>query len=155
MMDNSSIKILNETPYIFIKQLGINDCGYSCLSMVLLHYGLCAYFNSPEYQKWITASGISILTLTEVASDFDLDCKTVECTLEELSEMQSFPCIILTSMQHYQVVFEILSDRVIIGEPLCGILEISRQEFKKRWYGPLKTEGIVTMIKKRQLVADD
>ena len=56
-------------------------------------------------------------------------------SIDELSEL----CPVIATIKfalfvdHYVVVFEVKEDRVIVGDPLKGRYEITREDFRKLW----------------------
>lgn len=130
------------------KQHDQKDCGAACLSMIARFYGL----NMPivKYRELIKVDndGSNLYAITQGASQIGLSANALEGTYNELEKEISsnkihFPFIarIISEemFEHYIVVYNITSKKVIAGDPAKGKVTYSIELFKKIWTGHIVT----------------
>ena len=114
-------------------------CGVTCLAMICTYYGvknisLSTIRNFAQTDR----DGNTIHSLCIAAEKLHLKAQGVKCTTKALLDRKAkLPIIVHTLVNglynHYQVLFEINSKRVILGDPAQGQVEMPLDEFEKIW----------------------
>lgn len=102
----------------FYRQSSTNDCGATCLRIVLGIFG-------KDLPIWeildlfpLEKDGWSLDTLIRASNHFGLNAKCGKANVKRLSEI-TLPLIVLTN-GHYIVVYKIKSDSVYVADPRIG-----------------------------------
>ncbi|MDE7222044.1 MAG: hypothetical protein K2N40_02150, partial [Ureaplasma sp.] len=74
-----------------IKQEAFNECGISCINMLINYYYQCSNNFRFEIlnQTNLTNQGISIYELEKVCSKYDIELDTYQVTTDEFYELDS------------------------------------------------------------------
>ena len=127
-----------------IKQHDIKDCGAACLSMICRHFGLAlpmAHFR--ELIK-VDNHGANMYGIVDGAEKVGLKATALKGTSEELLEGVScgevtLPfiahVIIDDVLEHYVVVYKIISNSVFVADPGQGKRKYTCEDFFKIWTG--------------------
>ena len=115
------------------------NCGVACLSMICAFHGvknlsLATIRNFAQTDR----DGNSIYSLTKAAEKLNMKSKAYACTKEDLlSDEVTYPMIVHTLVNglynHYQVLFEVDSKKVTLGDPASGLVTMTWEEFEKIW----------------------
>lgn len=122
--------------YPFIKQLGLKDCGVTCLKMIIKYYGGDYQIEKLRQITNTTKDGTSAYDLIEGAKKIGFDSVGYSVCLEDISD-KILPVIAYTvidnSYQHYVVIYEIdhRNKQLVIADPAIKIKKIKFEEFNK------------------------
>lgn len=111
-----------------IYQNEVSECGYACLAMVLTHLGRATEVRELSAYRPISANGIDMTDLYDVASEFGLEVEAYRFGADDLREVKK-GSIIHFGGSHF-VVFEKLGrGHVRIIDPATGRRTIALQTF--------------------------
>lgn len=124
----------------FIRQAGANDCGLACLGMILNYArrpGTAARLLS---ETAVTASGLSLLDLRNLAAGQGIEAVCVRLDLEALRNNPN-PCILHTvknnGENHFLVCFGLVSKKgrfeYLIGDPATGVHYLPEESLVSLW----------------------
>lgn len=136
--------------YPFYRQLDSKDCGPSCLRMIAKYYG--RQISSREIRTLANQkrTGTSLLDISVAANAIGFDSVGMKVSWSQLKEMISLPCIVSWNQNHFVVVYEITNTKVIVGDPIQGIIKYKHEQFLKSWLSVFDDPdgfGIVLQIK--------
>ena len=109
------------------------DCGPTCVRMVAKYHGKSYSLNYLKKISNLTRSGTSLLNISDTAEKIGFKTCGMKLTIEQLNEI-SLPCIVSWNKNHFIVVYKILNNQVICGDPLQGILKYNIADFLNCWY---------------------
>ena len=117
----------------FSEQQSEMDCGAACLRMVARFYE--RYYSLAELKELTNFSrdGVSLLDISQAAEKIGFRTLAARLTFEQLVEDVPLPCVVHWKGYHFVVVFEATEEKVTIGDPAVGILELEKSEFLKNW----------------------
>jgi len=128
------------------RQLDAKDCGAACLKMIAKHYGK---FYSLQYLRdkcGTTREGVSFIDLSYAAESIGLRTVAIHCTVEDLYDKITLPCIIHWDDNHFVVVYRVTKNKVFISDPARGLVTYSYEELKKMWYVENESHGATMAI---------
>ncbi|KMZ12818.1 Toxin secretion ABC transporter ATP-binding protein [Candidatus Burkholderia humilis] len=112
-----------------IYQNEVAECGYACLAMVLTHLGRATEVRELSAFKPISASGLSLMNLYDVAVDFGLAVQAYRFDPSDLSAVKK-GSILHFGGAHF-VVFEKASrSHISIIDPASGRRRVSMETFR-------------------------
>lgn len=126
--------------YQTIEQTSINDCGASCLYMILKFYGGFETLENLKKRTNTTKEGTTFYNLKEAAISLGFNPKCYYLENKELNLNIKTPFIahvlIDNNYYHYIVVYKILKKKILIVDPAKGILEyMKKEQFKSIFEG--------------------
>ena len=145
--------------YPICLQQNAMDCGVACISMVMQSYGL--YYSIPELKEWClpTHEGVSMKAISDTLERLGFRTGGGRVPVETLYKAQ-LPLILHWEQRHFVVLFRIKKGRkgdvFYIGDPACGLLKLSQEEFEEKWLSTKKNEterGIALFILESELKA--
>ena len=121
--------------YPFVKQDGSKECGVACLSMLIKYYH--GYVNTTELLELTKTNknGTTLYHLVNALHEIGFDAEGIGCTYKDLLKRKiHLPCIcnviIDGSFKHFVVLYEINSNKVVIGDPSTGIRKLPLKSFE-------------------------
>lgn len=134
------MKNLNSFRNTFVRQSGENDCGTSCLAMVLNYTGRTGDAASLIMETVIPENGLSLLDLRKLAAGFNVKSRCVKMDLMTLRSIKH-PVILHTANQvkgnHFLVCFGVTKKRntwqYLIGDPARHMLMVPEHELEAAW----------------------
>ncbi|MBL3658104.1 peptidase domain-containing ABC transporter [Fulvivirga sediminis] len=118
----------------FIKQAGMMECGTTCLAMIFKYYG---YYDIKSFlagKAEVSAQGIDLFTLSELAEGFGFETDGYELEYKYLQEIH-LPCIAHYEGNHFVVVYRSSDKYVWISDPAIGKYKLTKSEFNAKWNG--------------------
>ena len=121
---------------VLVRQQDQADCGIACLSTIVRFHGGETSIESLRDLSGTTKSGTSLLGLRMAARELGFDADGFE--LDDMGNLSAVkhPAILLVTRQnapHYVVSFEYKNGKVRIGDPACGVVQYSMNEFELLW----------------------
>ncbi len=114
-------------------------CGVTCLGMIVEYYGihnisLTTIRNFAQTDR----EGNTIASLCVAAEKLHMNSQGIKCTKKAvLDKKVKLPMIVHTLVDglynHYMVLFEVNSKRVVLGDPAQGQISMLWEEFEKIW----------------------
>lgn len=118
-------------------QLDMMDCGPSCLRIVAAHYGKQYSLQNLRAKCHISREGVSMLGISDAAEQIGFRTTGVKLTWEQLRDEVKLPCIVHWNQQHFVVVYKIVrvkgQCRVLVSDPIAGLLNYTEDQFKNSW----------------------
>jgi ABC-type bacteriocin/lantibiotic exporter with double-glycine peptidase domain len=133
---------LNNVKRLFVKQCGRNDCGSSCISMILNYAGKTDEADRISSEGGNLDEGLSLLKLREMAQSFGFKARCVSMDFPALKSCLS-PCILHTVSSedegHFLVCFGSSDNKgnveYLIGDPAQGVRYFTEKDLDSIWPG--------------------
>lgn len=132
----------------FIPQSAENDCGITCLRMIMKYYGKENTFGD-VYNYPIHRSGISLLELARLAEKMGFKTLSARFTFDELKTKVEFPCIAYFKKKHFVIIYRVDEDVIYIADPAVGLVLFDKKQFLENWaieINSKKHKGICLLI---------
>jgi len=111
-----------------IYQNEVADCGYACLAMVLTHFGRATEIRELSAYRAVSANGLSLMDLYDVAADFGLEVQAFRFEASHVGEIKR-GSIVHFGGSHF-VVFERCSRHYVwLIDPAMGRRRIAMETF--------------------------
>jgi ABC-type bacteriocin/lantibiotic exporter with double-glycine peptidase domain len=139
-LKNSLKKLLfyYRTPSVI--QLEYSECGASCLSIILKHYGYNIPIEILREECGVTRNGSNANNIINAASKFDFQASAYSLDIKELDN-NLLPAILFWQFNHFIVLEYISKNHFYINDPATGHRRISHNEFSNLF------TGIILIIK--------
>ena len=109
------------------------QCGIACLQMICNYYGKEYSLDSLSKICFATTEGVSMLGISETATNLGFHVVNVKCTVKTLTEV-SLPSILHWNQNHFVVLYRVKNEKKFyIADPGKGLVTYSLEEFKKHW----------------------
>lgn len=130
--------------YPVIEQTSLNDCGASCLYMILKYYGGFETLDNLKKRTNTKKEGTTLFDLKEAAISLGFHATCYYLENKELNEKIQTPFIahvlIDNIYYHYIVVYKISKKKILVADPAKGILEDWKMDkFKHVFEGNIMT----------------
>ncbi len=120
-------------PFQFFPQYDTMDCGPACLQMIFNFYGNKVSIQQIREKAFLNKSGVSLLSLSNVAEAFGFEAIAAQLTIEQLLNEFSAPCILHWKGDHFVVLLEASKQKIKIADPAHGILELPISSLREFW----------------------
>ena len=118
----------------FVKQKDAMQCGIASLSMICQYYGRPYSINYLSNLCQTTTEGVSMLGITDTATQLGLIALTAFVSPEDLLRKDvSLPAILHWKQNHFVVLYKIKHDVFYVADPAKGLLKYSYIEFINNW----------------------
>ncbi len=137
---------MNFTSFPVERQLDAKDCGAACLKIIAKHYGK---FYSLQYLRdkcGTTREGVSLIDLSYAAESIGLRCIAINCSIDDLRDRITLPCILHWNDDHFVVVYKVTGSKAYLSDPARGLVSYSHDEVKQMWYLRDKEYGAIMAI---------
>lgn len=119
-----------------IQQCSAHDCGYTCVNILAIHYGL-APLALPTL-----ATHVSIREVADFATKVGFQSYAFRTSYSWLFEKVPVPYIAHWHGNHFVVVYGLDRTAVKISDPATGTLRtLTKREFVTGWLGPNREPG--------------
>lgn len=126
----------------YTQQLGIKDCGPSCLKIIAKFYGKSFDLNYLRQKCSITKIGVSMHGIAEAAEAIGFRTLGVKIDEKKLYRaMDAGPCVIHWQQNHFVVLYKVVRSsfsektKYYISDPARGLVVLNSSEFLKAWKG--------------------
>ena len=110
------------------------QCGIASLSMICQYYGRPYSINYLSNLCQTTTEGVSMLGITDTATQLGLIALTAFVSPEDLLRKDvSLPAILHWKQNHFVVLYKIKHDVFYVADPAKGLLKYSYIEFINNW----------------------
>lgn len=137
------------TSFPFYKQHDAMQCGVACLRMICKYYQKSFSFETLSKYCHATNEGVSLLGITEAASNIGLKAVGKRLTIGQLNEV-TLPCLLHWNQNHFVVLYRIKKGRKFyIADPGKGKATYTVSEFIQHWVGTLprdEEKGIIMLF---------
>lgn len=120
----------------FVKQKEQSDCGVACLLSVIRYYGGNTSLENLRILCGTSIEGTTLLGLYQGANEIGFNAKGKEATISNILTKNK-PVIIHVindeGQNHYVVYYGCKDDKIIIGDPEVGIIEVNSEYLEKIW----------------------
>ena len=134
-------------------QRDFKDCGVTCLSYLIAHYGGYVPIEQLREDTNTTQYGVTAYDLVETLKKYHFDSFGVRISYEELSAFH-FPAIahviLEQGLEHFVIVTKVTSRSVSLMDPAAGKRKLTKTEFLEIWDGVLLTAVPNQLIPKLQ-----
>lgn len=115
------------------RQLGLMDCGNTCLRIISKYYGKTISSVKVRELCYTTKEGVSLLGISDAAEKLGFRTRGVMITWEQLLNDVTLPCIAHWNQNHFIVVYKVKKNKVYVSDPSSGLLVYEKEEFIKKW----------------------
>ena len=122
--------------YPLVRQYDQTDCGPATLLSVLKYFG--GNDNLVHVRKLCRTStdGTTVFDMIMAATKLGFESKAVRGNYENLQKVQ-VPLIVHVILEcgymHYMVVYKVNENSLLLGDPVKGLMKVSRKNFEKIW----------------------
>jgi ATP-binding cassette subfamily B protein RaxB len=117
-----------------ILQSETSECGLACLAMILGFHGSQATLGSLRSRLAISAHGLMLGKLLQLARHLGLLARALRLEKEDLPGLV-LPAILHWELQHFVVLKSCSRKGVVLHDPARGVTEVSWQEFDRKFTG--------------------
>ncbi|MGN6747259.1 MAG: peptidase domain-containing ABC transporter [Xanthobacteraceae bacterium] len=117
-----------------ILQTEIAECGLACLAMIAAFYGREFDLNTLRRRFPISAKGVTLKALIEVASRLGFSSRPLRLEPEHLKELR-LPAVLHWDLNHFVVLNSVGRSKVTIHDPAIGQRNYSFEELSKHMTG--------------------
>lgn len=129
--------------FTFYKQFDSNDCGPTCLKMVVKHYGKNISIQALRQLSHIEREGISINTIKNTAEKIGFKVIPIRATIKAINtspsipfiEEMKLPAICFWNENHFVVIYKIKNNIAYIADPAIGKIKLHISQLKTKLYG--------------------
>jgi len=134
-----------------ILQTELAECGLACLAMISAFYGHEFDLNTLRRRFPISAKGVTLKALIEVASRLGFSSRPLRLEPEHLKELR-LPAILHWDLNHFVVLKSVGRSKVVIHDPAIGLRHYSFEELTKHMTGvALELTPTPTFERKREV----
>lgn len=119
--------------YPYYRQIDEMDCAPACLKMILSFYSVNLSISTIRDICHTSRLGTHISDIIFALDEVGFEGKIFKTSIKYLTQNKPFPCILHWRNNHFVVLFDIVKDKFIIGDPAHGIIKLSLYEFEKEW----------------------
>lgn len=132
-----------------ILQNELAECGLACLAMISCYYGYQCDLSGLRRRFSISAQGINLKQLLDMANRLHLAGRALRGDIEGLAQLQ-LPCILHWGMNHFVVLKKISRRGYWIHDPAQGERLITPEEMNKLFTGVILELSPTTEFKKAE-----
>ncbi len=126
-------------------QMEAVECGSVCLAMILAYYGKWVPVEQVREATDVTRDGVVARNIVLAARRYGLNAAGYRYTVQDLYEKDVGPCIVYWGKKHFMVLCGFEKDSVLLNDPACGRIKVSKTEFERR-YDSLCTVGLLLAL---------
>lgn len=115
------------------RQLDVMDCGPTCLRMIAEHYGLFLDINRLRQACGVSREGVSLMGISQAAEEIGFATHGAKLSMEQLVQEVPLPCIAHWNQQHFVVVVRATRRKILVADPMNGLLEYTPAQFATGW----------------------
>lgn len=142
-------KLFTHTSFPLCRQHDAMQCGVACLQMVCQHYG-CEYtLDELSDICFATRQGVSLLGISEAASQLGLHTVCGRATVEMLRKAP-LPCILHWDQNHFVVLYGVgKNGHFQVADPAKGLVSYAEDELAEHWLSTMndgKEKGVAMFV---------
>jgi ATP-binding cassette, subfamily B, bacterial len=138
----------NEETFPFYRQTRSQECGPTCLRMILKYYNKdVSQENLNKVTKLDSLNGTSLLDLSDAMEKQGFKTLAVKIGIEKLMMDAPLPCVVHWEGSHFVVVYKIENQKIYVADPSSSLLVYDTDTFLKGWIQKgSKEEGVALLI---------
>lgn len=114
-------------------QMEAVEYGSVCLAMILAYYGKWLPVEQVREATDVTRDGVVARNIVLAARRYGLNAAGYRYTVQDLYEKDVGPCIVYWGKKHFMVLCGFEKDSVLLNDPACGRIKVSKTEFERRY----------------------
>ena len=118
-----------------VMQMEATECGAACLSMILAHYGRWVPLEEARIACGVSRDGSKAINIQKAATSYGLQATSRNCSVQQLRDEASFPCIISWNNTNYVVLRGISGSRALLNDPGRGSVKVDAEAFERSFGG--------------------
>ncbi len=134
---------------VIVRQQDLKDCGVCSLLSIIKYYGGYIPIEKLRQDTHTSLEGTTAYHLVKAARNYGFDAYGMKldsiCDLEN-NILPIIAHIKINHLNHFLVVYKVLSNDMIVMDPAKGKIKISKNDFESIWSG-----NIITLYPKHQL----
>lgn len=117
-----------------ILQAEMAECGLACLAMLSAYYGRRQDLTRLRERLGVGQQGATLKQLMRMAHRESMTARALRCDVSEISQMQ-LPAILHWDFDHFVVVAQASSRRLVVHDPARGVVRLSLDEAARHFTG--------------------
>ncbi|MGB0884290.1 MAG: peptidase domain-containing ABC transporter [Flavobacteriales bacterium] len=133
----------------FTRQSYIQDCGPTCLYMILKFHKAPVTINLVKLKCETTREGTSLRNIANAAEYLGFKTIGAKVVFEKLLKEAPLPCIVHWKQNHFVVVYKIKKNVVYVADPSFGLIKFTKEKFLEGWIGNSnneKSKGVILLL---------
>ena len=120
--------------YPLVKQNGIKDCGPCSLASIIIYYKGYLSVDALEEMMQTTRNGTTAYNLIEAARKIGFESYGMRLDSLDNIELPAIAHVTISGVyNHFIVIYKVLDDKILIGDPASKVKYISKDEFMGIW----------------------
>jgi len=137
----------NRFPYY--PQVESNDCGVTCLKIVIKHYGRNCDLSFLREKSPAIKSGVTAFDIKNTAEEIGFACEAIKTTLHGIAHLVHYPCILHWEQSHFVVLYKYKNGFFYVSDPNYGRVKLSAEDFGKYWISGRET-GVAILLQPKE-----
>ena len=118
-----------------VMQMEATECGAACLAMILAHYGRWVTLEEARHKCGVSRDGSKAANIVKAACSYGMGAESRECSVDELRESGSFPCIVTWNKTNFVVLRGFSGGKVLLNDPGRGSVKVTLEAFERSFGG--------------------
>ena len=116
-----------------IRQVGITDCGFACLTMLFNYYGYNIDISELKAKNSVGRNGLSLAKLKEICQENYFQFKAYKNFSSENDLLMNLPAILFSKTNHYVVVSRKRNNTFELLDPVKGKIQVSFDDIQREY----------------------
>ena len=118
-----------------IMQMEATECGAACLAMILAHYGRWIPLEEARVKCGVSRDGSKAVNVLKAARSYGMEAEARDCSVQDLRESGSFPCIISWNKKNFVVLCGFSGRKALLNDPGRGSIRVDIDAFERSYGG--------------------
>ena len=118
-----------------VMQMEATECGAACLGMMLAYYGRWVPLEELRVKCGVSRDGSKADHMLKAASSYGMQAESYDCSVQELGERGSFPCVISWNHAGFVVLCGFSGKKALLNDPGRGSVKVGPEVFERSFGG--------------------
>ena len=118
-----------------VMQMEATECGAACLVMILAHYGRWVPLEEARVKCGVSRDGSKAVNIMKAACSYGMQADSRECSMQELLESESLPCIASWNRKNFVVLCGFSGGKALLNDPGRGSIKVDLEAFERSYGG--------------------
>ena len=118
-----------------VMQMEATECGAACLAMILANYGRWVPLEETRAKCGVSRDGSKAVNILKAARTYGMQAESRDCSVQDLREQGSFPCIVSWKQKNFVVLRGFSSKKALLNDPARGSIKIDIEAFERSFSG--------------------
>ena len=120
-----------------VMQMEATECGAACLVMILAHYGRWVPLEEARVKCGVSRDGSKAVNIMKAACSYGMQADSRECSMQELLESESLPCIASWNRKNFVVLCGFSGGKALLNDPGRGSIKVDLEAFERSFGGSI------------------